>query len=71
VNLYEEATLKHFSPKYGGGIFLRKVGIYLRVYTASQPRRTTSGIYFSRNISSKETDGKIMSLLIWFLKNWM
>jgi hypothetical protein len=30
----------HFSPEDGDRMFLRNVGIYLRVYTASQPRTT-------------------------------
>jgi hypothetical protein len=33
---------RHFSPEDGGSMFLQNVGIYLRVYTASQPRRTSS-----------------------------
>jgi hypothetical protein len=32
----------YFSPEDGDSIFLRNFGIYLRVYTASQPRKTTS-----------------------------
>jgi hypothetical protein len=32
----------YWSPEDGDGMSLRDVGIYLRVYTASKPRRTTS-----------------------------
>jgi hypothetical protein len=35
------------SPEDGNSMFLRNVGIYLRVYTASQPRTTTSLMYNS------------------------
>jgi hypothetical protein len=33
---------KVFSPEDGDSMFLRNIGIYLRVYTASQSRRTSS-----------------------------
>jgi hypothetical protein len=35
-------TTNLFSPVDGGSMFLRNVGIYLQVYAASNPRRTTS-----------------------------
>jgi hypothetical protein len=45
VSTYE-STLRHnperLRPEHGDSIFLRNTGIYLRVYTASQHRRTSS-----------------------------
>jgi hypothetical protein len=40
--LSEEHTTSIFSSEDGNSIFLRNVGIYLQIHTASQPIRPTS-----------------------------
>jgi hypothetical protein len=35
-------TVSNFSPEDGDSMFLRNAGIYRRVYTAPNPRRTSS-----------------------------
>jgi hypothetical protein len=35
-----EGTISIFSPEDGGTMFLRNIGIYLRVHRASKPTRT-------------------------------
>jgi hypothetical protein len=40
--LSTEFGCTYFSPEDGDSIFLRNVGIYLHVYTASQPRTLSS-----------------------------
>jgi hypothetical protein len=42
VGKSQRLHLQDFSTEEGGSMFLRNVGIYRRVYTASKPRRPTS-----------------------------
>jgi hypothetical protein len=48
MNPYFE-TLGPHDNEDGDSMFLRNVAIYLRVYMASKPRRTTSNPYFITN----------------------
>jgi hypothetical protein len=49
TNVSEEHTATSFRAKYGGRMFVRKVGIYPQVHTTLPPRRPTSTMPIKRN----------------------